>query len=213
MSETAKPSLLGKLVRGVIGLALMAGVVVSFMYSEKIGRYPWSWNGEDLSGFKDYCLGKFEEIKAGAHDLAVKIKDSKFGEELDALAKNLQGKSEPAPASGTPEAVPPTGETPAPVATTPLPAPTAAPTLSEGEKLFLEGYNLRKKGNREEDEKAQQALFSQAVEVWRKAIPALDKEIEAAESSQNSGRAESLKKIRHTLTTHLHDIFKDQKIF
>ncbi len=192
-----QPSFLGRLIKGVFSLACLIAIVLMFMYSERIARYPWSWSGDDWKGFGNYAMMKGEEVKTGTLDLVETIKDTKFGQKLDALAaKYFDKKTDEAVASETPD--------------TPEPS-EAAPEYSEGEKLWLEGYELRREGNRAEGD-AQSELYGQAVDVWKKAVPVLQTEIETAREAGDENRAAQLEELLTSLNQHLHSIFKDSSM-
>lgn len=136
----------------------------------------------------------------------------------------------PTPETSTPPATEPRREVPAepakqapPPVKTPLadrPAeppprapearpPAQEPLLSEAETLWMEGYELKQKGNRAAGSEKEQ-FFRQAVEVWKnRARPALEAEIEAAESRGDDRRARELTELAKSLNVYLHDIFKD----
>lgn len=196
-----KPSFLGRLIRWVFALVFLATVILGSMYSGKIERYPWQWSGDEWSGFKDYCLLKYEEVKAEARVIATKLEDSKFGEKLEGLASKLKAKI--AGDSETPK----TPETPKPDAN----VAEKPAEMSEGERLWQQGYELRKQGNRAEGDERQKC-YEEAVSVWRKAIPALQAEIETAKEKGDTNRVQWLEELRKSLNDHLHDIMKDAPV-
>ena len=204
MSEK-KRSCLGRLIRSAIGLAVLIAIGLAFMYSEKVQRYPWNWENNDLDGFWDYCLLKGDEVKTGTKDIFEKIKDSEFKKELAVIYdKYFTQKKETSETSETTEE--PTGESSGE-------APTEAPEKSEALQKFEKGYDLFREGNKAEGDDADE-LYKQAVDVWKKeAIPLLQSEIEKATQDGDNTRVQMLEEIYKSLNQRLHGIGKDSKVY
>ncbi len=243
-------------------LVVCVAGVLAFMYSERIGRYPWRWQRADLGGFADYCLFKFEEAREGTQTLIARFEDSELADGLDSLYERMNERlkrrreempvdraeaTPPSPAAddpGTPASVPepepqprppsggelpqpaagvepmplpPSGEAPAPVTADPAPPAVSAPApdepeLSAAEQLFMQGYELKRQGNRAQGAQAE-ALYRQAAEVWKQqAVPALTREIELAEAHADKQRVRELEELYQSLNVFLHDIFKDSSM-
>ncbi len=199
-----KPSFLGRLIKGVFTLAVLITIGLAFMYSEKVGRYPWGWEKSDLGGFADYVMMKGQEVKSGTLVLVEKVKDIEFGKKLDSLAAKYFGKD------AAPDETDPA--TPVPAHPDAVSAdPPAAPEYSEGEKLWKEGYDLRREGNRAEGAE-QAALYQKAVDTWKKASPALQAELDAAKAAGEGNRAMQLEELLLSLNQQLGSVFKDTKM-
>lgn len=189
----ARRSFLRTWLRRLMLLVVCVSLVLAFMYSERIGRYPWRWQGADLSGFADFCLGKFEEAREGTQTLIARFEDSKLAADLDQLYERMNEKlrrkreqvpAEPGEPAAPPESTPhllagtepeparppepspsqPAAEPARPPAAEPAPSATAAPEKVEPEG----GATLAVAAPAAEPElSAAEQLFMQGYELKR----------------------------------------------